>query len=409
MNFRIIYLIVFSLLIFHPARLSSQEDKIALTGFSKGYIVRSGGDTIKGSIKKPSTDAISDTVYFKTRNVSPGIFSPFEVAEFGIYRNGEVYRSVEVPTLRGPELSFIRILMEGDYSLFYYKTIQSKHFLIRDPVGKITDLAENLTVNTAEKTTDFSPVNNFNLNLRMAFAAVPEILSKTYRVKPEKKSLGRFLKNYYNNKGIRYVDYNRFGKKTYMGIVLGTSFDRFVPRSSAENLQTFSRPFPYAGINMLFKNINTGAGFFMQSTLGYKSYHFYYSEIAQSGRLFNESFIKSFVSTTRTGFSLESVSKKGINPFIEVGPLISVLILPHYENYTDFLSEGGNIGYSYHDHARLYHSIYYGAFVRTGISLNMKNLNLLRVSLGYDFYVNDGNESLNSIDLALTYRIKFHL
>jgi hypothetical protein len=390
-----------------PADIFSQKDTIPGSGFFKGFVIKYGGDTIRGSVLNPGRNDISNTVYFRNRETRSEKFDPFQLSGFGTYSPGKVYKAIEVPTMKGPELSFVRILFEGNYSLLYYKSFTTEHFLIRDPIGKITDLNENLNVNSGGNHSEFSPINDFNLNLKIAFADNPGILSGNNAVKLRKESLINLLRSYYDNLGVNYVNYSGYGRKYYLGIVLGTSFDRFIPNSTTNDLKSFSRYYPYAGFHILATNIYTGLGVSLQNTFGMKSYHYHYSRIVPTGTVYNESFIKSFISTTRTGFSYESVAKKNVRPYFEGGPALTVMIEPDFENYSDIVLTPGSLGFSYHDHKRMSSTLFYGAFLRGGVSVNTKRLNYLRLSIGYDYFMNNGNDRINSIDLSVAYRLKF--
>jgi hypothetical protein len=404
MKVRINWLIIIYLLLLNPGLISAQEGEPK--GFRRGFIIKYPGDTIKGLMVKPYRNEITKNVYFRLRKDNSNSYSPYELAGFGAFSPGRVFMSVEVPTTNGPELSFIRILIESEYDLLYYTSDKEKHFLIRDPVGKITDLAAAVIVNTEDLPDKTYLENSFNLNLKKAFEDIPELVSKSEQVKPEKKSLTRFMENYYNKNGINFLNYSGYGKASLLGIVIGTSFDRFIPVSSETDLNTFSIPYPYAGINLVRTNINTGFGIFIESMAGFKSYHYYYSYLINADEIYNESFIKSLFSTTRAGLTFESVSQTVIKPFIEGGAVISYLIDPQYENYTDVISEGGSIGYSYHNNDPLYPEFYYGAFLRTGLYLKILKKEPLKISLGYDYLISKDVAKIKSFDLALTYKLK---
>jgi hypothetical protein len=401
-----LFLVLFTLMIFSSLRLFCQEEDSQVLGFKRGFLVKSNGDSLIGRISNPFKDGISGSVYFRGKEGMRVKYSPFEVARFGIYKSGKVYTSNEIPLKQGSELLFARILIDGDYDLLYYDFLGTNHFLIRSPGGYITDLSGRQIINT-DKLTDKLSDSLFAQNLKRAFADKPEILSGHDHFKQNKKSLIRLLSNYYLKNGSKYVNYNGFGKMIFAEIILGSVFNRFVPFPSARSLQNSYTPSPYAGIGFLAVNNNTGLGIFAQSVFGVNQYHFSFSGITTSGTEFSESFIKSYISTTRAGFSAGTVSKKMIKPFFELGPVASVLISPKYENYNDFLRGSDGVVFSYHNHDKLYPDVYYGAFVRTGISLNFKKMNPLMISVGYDYMLSNRDSRINSVDLEFSYRLKF--
>jgi hypothetical protein len=403
---RLLFLVFFTLSVFCSLPAFSQEETSQVFGFKKGFLIKSNGDTIRGAVSNPFNNGISGSVYFRSKKDSPIKFSPFEAAGFGIYRTGKIYAANELPLKKGSELLFVRIILDGDYDLLYYDFLGTDHFLIKTPYGKITDLT------TQQKTDSGRPINRISdslyfQNLKRAFADNPQILEGYNHVKQDKKSLARLLSNYYRKNGINYVNYKAFGKKIYSEILLGSGFNRLVPFPAVKNLRNVYSASPYAGISIHTENINTGFGAFLQSVFGYNSYHFYYSDILASGTEFNESFIKSYVSTTRAGFFAESVSKRIVRPFFETGPVASILISAKYENYYDILRESSGAVFSTHNHDKLFPDAYYGAFVRAGMTVKLKNVNPLKISIGYDYLLSSKNAGINSVDLELTYRLKF--
>ncbi len=403
---KLYFLSFLTLSLFSCGQLFSQEESSQIYGFKKGFMVKSNGDTIRGRISNPFKDGISGRVYFRGKDGIRIKFSPFEVARYGIYKTGKVYTSNEVPVKQGLELLFVRILIDGDYDLLYYDFLGTHHFLIRSPGGKITDLSEKQKIDASSFTGKLSD-SLFTQNLKRAFADKPEMLSGYDHYKQDKKSLVRLLSNYYFKSGSKYVNYNGFGKKIYPEIVLGSAFNRFIPSPSLKNLQSVYSTSPYVGLGLLATNLNTGFGMIFQSVFGMNSYHFNYSGSIATGKEFNESFIKSFISTTRAGFFLEPVSKNMIKPFLEAGPVASFVISPKYENYFDILRESYGVVFSYHNHDRLFPDVYFGAFARTGISLYIKKMNPFKISIGYDYLLSNGEARINAFDLALTYRLKF--
>lgn len=393
------------LLFLFPGLCSAQQGESK--GFRRGFIIKYPGDTIKGFVDNlPGRNELTKNIYFRGRKENSNSYSPYDIAGFGAYFPGKVYMSAEVPAADGPELSFVRILIESEYDLLFYSTGKEKHFLVRDPVGNITDLAAAVVVNTENLTDKTYLENSFNLNLKKAFKDIPELVSGSDQVKPEKKSLIRFMEYYYNKNSINYYNYSGFGKASLLGIVLGTSFDRFIPVSSETDLNTYSVPYPYAGINLLFINTNTGLGIFIESLAGFKSYHYNYSFLNNADEIYNESFIKSLFSTTRAGITFEAVSQTLIKPFIEGGAVITYLIDPQYENYTDVLTEGGSIGYSYQSNDPLYPEFYYGGFIRTGFYFKIHKKEPIKISLGYDILKSKDVAKIKSFDLAITYKLK---
>lgn len=399
MRVHLFLLCIFSLLLLHSFEAFPQNKTIPLSGFKKGFIIKYNGDTIKGKLLYPAKDSIPGIIYFRPVGGKKGLRNTFDIAGFGNYITRKVYRTIEVPKITGPELSFVRVIMDGDYDLFYFSFRWEDHFLIRDTNGKLTDL-NNIT--NAD-----DPMSSYRENLKLAFADSPEIPKEYYRTEPKEEPLKRMLQNYYDKKGLNYINYSGFSKNYSWGIIAGNSFDTFIPGLSGKKLSSSSKPYPYAGLTLSSTNPNTGRGVFLQSTVGFESYHYSFSDLLPTGTGFNESFIKTFISTTRTGFTIEEASQNALRPFFEGGAVVSLLFLPVYENYYDFLSTDNLHAFSFHDHNRLHPAFYYGLFIRTGMSYKIQKMNSLRLSIGYDILKSKGGAGINSLDLALTYKIKF--
>jgi hypothetical protein len=392
--------------IFGTVPLCSQELTSEMHGFRKGFLVKSNGDTLRGSILNPYGDGISSTLFFHHKKAQTEKYGPFEVAGFGFYKTGKIYTANEVPGSEGSGLHFVRILIDGEYDLLYYDYLGTDHFLIKNPLGKITDLSGNQPVTQAFNNGIVSD-SLFNQNLRVAFADKPEILQDYGPVQMNKKSLVKLLSSYYSKNGVRYTNYYRYGKKIIPEIILGSGFSRFVPNATVKGLQSTYGPSPYLGLGLHATNMNTGTGVFLQSVIGLVSYHFNFSDIYPGGTVYNESFIKSYVSTSRAGLSVEPFKRGILSPFFEIGPMASVLISPGYENYYDVLREDSGEAFSFHDHKLLYPVIYFGGFARAGIGVNMRKLNPLRISIGYDYMLSSEDPGIDVLGVELMYRLKF--
>jgi hypothetical protein len=405
MNGKHYIFIIITLILSCTTQLYAQEANSVIRGFKKGFIIKSNGDTVRGKIINPFRNGISATVYFHYKRNKPVKYGPFDLAGFVFNRSGKVYTANEVPGRKGIELMFVRLLIDGEYDLLYFDNFGTAHFLIKSPSGKITDLSGK----PGNQDYFISNISDslFKQNLKLAFADNPEFLSEYGRIKNTKRSLIKLLSNYNFKNGIRYINYDHFGKKIFPEIIIGSGFNRFVPSSTIKDLQSAYGPSPYIGLGLHAANTNSGTGVFLQSVFSLSSFHVNHIDPAPPVKIYNESFIKSYISTTRAGFSLEPFKKRIINPFIEIGPMASLLISPKYENYHDVISESTGIAFSSHDHAKLYPDTYYGGFVRAGVSVNKRRMNPLRISLGYDYMLSNGDPRISSLGLELMYSLKF--
>jgi hypothetical protein len=200
------------------------------------------------------------------------------------------------------------------------------------------------------------------------------------------------------------------GEKTrslYIGFVTGVTFNKYQVTNKYQRFESFSEPSPYAGISLTLINNNSGFGILLQSTIDYKTFNYSYLTENQTTSNYHETSLKSLSSTSGIGIIFTPVSGKLLKPFIEGGALLNIFLNPEYENYINEVHSRDNVIFSFYNHDVLNSAFSYGAFLKSGIMLNMKNGNTFKLTGGYDFLMGSGNVRVHSFDLSITYMIKF--
>jgi len=406
----IFYYFIFFLLLFIPlGELFCQTYPGSVHGFSRGFIIINRGDTVQGFIGTQYNTSPGTSCIFKSdRTDYPEVFGPLDLAGYSTYYNGQLFLSISVPAENGDNLLFIRILFDGTYDLLFYESPGKKHFLIRKPDNSIVDLTYPPALIMEKSLQGMSLLERFQYALGSVFSHTQAIQEYTKDVRPEVSSMIEYFKKYHELSGDSFTIYNGIKKSLYVGLATGVTIDNYFPNIQSVNIHSFPEPSPYAGIYAKLPLCYTGSGLFLQSSLGYKTHHYFYSTKDQFVYDYYEIFIKSLVSISRLGFTLNPVSVTKYKPFIEGGGLVCAYLNPRFDNYHDMMFTENNTAFSYYNNDVLTSSLYYGAFLRAGIMKILKYKNSIRLSAGYDYLMNSGPERIQSIDFSLTYMMKFN-
>jgi hypothetical protein len=405
---RIKYFILFLLIFVSTEELFCQKDLASTRTYVRGFIITSTGDTVEGFIGNQFKNTLRSVCIFK-----PGIrdkattLGPSAIAGFGSYVNNQMYISTPVLTGSGENLLFVRELLDGTYDLLYYEFLGLKHFLVRKPLAKIFDITYPPELTESDYLNGISRNEKFSEEISSVFLSSPEMLEYAKNVKPEVGSMVNYFKKYHEISGYPFKIYRGRQNSLRVGLIIGVTFDRYVANPAYKKIQSSTKPASYAGIYANLINNNTGSGLFLQTAVSYKSHHYSYSVEKSLSKNYYETFMTSFVSVSRLGFTINPPTITSFKPFIEGGALVNIYLNPKYDNYRDEFLTVENTIFTYHNNSILNSLFYYGGFLRAGIQLNLKSNNLLRFSGGYDFLLSSGTERIHSIDISVTYMMKF--
>jgi hypothetical protein len=393
------------LLVVGPVNISAQSKRSNIQQFSKGFIIQNNGDSVPGFIYSLADKKnLVKSIYFKSNKYFESqIFYPLDISYFGNPSGTDRYISVGVPGLQGSELSFVKVLLEGLYDMFYYNLLGVNHILIRDPSNRVFDVTSPPDLYLGKTQSGEMTRDNFEQNLRTVFADNPEIIKNIDQVKATKKSLLKLLLDYYDNNGKAYKLYGVSLFDLKGGITAGITSDNLKIKEDGKYVNSEASMSPYFGFNGIVANRNSGLGIMLESVVAPKSFHYYYNTDYPLTREYNEVFLKSLVSITRMGLNYSGFSGSKLNTFVEGGGILSAFVSPKFDNYKDVLNKSDNVVVSSLKHEAKNSSLYFGAFVRAGINIDLKNNNGIRISGGYSTAIANGSEKLNSFDLAVSY------
>lgn len=196
-------------------------------------------------------------------------------------------------------------------------------------------------------------------------------------------------------------------RSLYIGPVTGITLNKYQVTNKYQRFESFSEPSPYAGIYLKLMNNNSGFGILFHSIIDKRTYNYSYLTENQSASIYYETTLKSLTNTSGFGIIFTPVTSKLLKPFVEVGALVNIYLNPEYENYINQVHSQDNTIYSFYNHDVLNSAFLYGAFLRSGIMLSMKNGNEFKLTGGYDFLMGSGNVRVHSFDLSITYMMKF--
>jgi len=113
-------------------------ESIAQSGFGKGYVVLTSGDTVKGFIQssRPRKNFV-ECVFRRNRSDPPVIYSPFQLVSF--FYQDNYYVSETVLAQGHPTRVFLKVLVQGHLNLFSGK---NNLFYVRMDTGRISVLEE---------------------------------------------------------------------------------------------------------------------------------------------------------------------------------------------------------------------------------------------------------------------------
>ena len=401
------HLIILFTLFAVPICSFSQQTKFKGPDFFSGFIIKTSGDTIWGLLKVPYLDVRVTNFFFReTYNGINQLMEVFTVNQFG-NRNGKIrFASIEIPLLNSSEISFVRLLVEGPYNVYFYKFIGIEHVMILGPSGRISDVTNPPALPSDQVRDIRLSEESFNETLKSVFADDPELSATVGKFKPNHKSISKQLIRYYNEKGISYNSYGINVVGFIPGITAGVTFDRLV-FDNGNDIQSSVVPSPYVGINLTFNNSGSAFYTFLENSLSFKSLHYTWLKEFPTTTEYNEVFLRSKVNITRAGFNYSIMPERRINPLIEAGGIVSVSLSSEYDNYKDILHTSDNMVYSYLNHDALHSSNYFGAFVRGGININLFNNKYLQLTGGYDYQFGANKEKQTSLTFSVLFFNKF--
>ena len=372
-------------------------------GFFPGYIIKNNSDSVKGYIKIPDFESRLTQITFRERFSDPDyILNPYAIPRFGNRSGTLKWISVDVPLLAESELSFLRVLIEGKYSIYYYKILKYEHVMILDPDGNMTDVTNpaELSVNRLE-----GPLvtrDMFHEYLQAAFIDEPDLVSSVNKFKPRHNSIAKNLLQYYIVKGLSYKSYGVRKLKIAAGISASAMFERILFTSSPEYESTVTLS-PAVGFNINLGLSNSGFSGFLESFFSFQKFHYAYESDRSPLIDYFETFADSKVSLTRLGINYTFNTGKGIDPVIEAGGSLQATITSKYNNYQDIYSTVSRTAFTYLNHDKLNSEIFLGGFTRAGINIHFARDKLFRITAGYERKWGSKDDVISSWPVSISF------
>ena len=198
----------------NPSELSYIKEEYQLfsqENFIKGYVINAQGDTLKGWVDYRNWTYNPAKIKFKESGKGSAVLGPSDILEFGV--NNEKYVSTiadtEVSPLslnaldKNPQLRirisrlFLQVLMDGEKSLFVYKSANGKeNFYIRqDSLLQLLIYKKYLkTINNADIVVENK---TFTGQLNIYFANCKDLQKRISKLSYTRESLKRIFQEYY--------------------------------------------------------------------------------------------------------------------------------------------------------------------------------------------------------------------
>lgn len=383
---------------------NSQPEKKTQNYF-KGFIIRNNGDSLRGYIELSSLQDRSKWLFFKRGlNGIDQQFYPSDLSALGSRNQMYRYSSINVPLLDSSELSFVRILVKGVYSVYFYKMLNLEHVLIIGPNKEVIDVTNPPWLSLDRSKNINLSRDLFKEILLSVFSNDPRLSASIENFRPDHRTISMQLIKYYEEEGMPYESYGIKNTVLIPGIIAGVTFDKLHPGNLNE-VRSVTSSSPYVGINMVVKNSHSRIGYYIENSIALKSFHYTYQIKDSPITEYYEVFQKSTVNLTGIGINLTSWSNRRIDPVFETGIVLSSTLSSNSDNYKDILNENEDIVYSYLTHEKPPTQLFYGALMKGGICYNMASNKFMKFTAGYSTYWNNGKDILNSFILSVSYSI----
>ncbi|MGD1840364.1 MAG: hypothetical protein ACFB0B_05625 [Thermonemataceae bacterium] len=205
--------------------------------FVEGYIISLEGDTLRGMIDFRNSEKNPSQVIFKRGNQVEK-FSPYQIQQFGV--NGEIYVSASVEKEVSPdylgELNalpdvklekdtvFLQSLIEGDKSLYFFKSEKRKNNFYIEENGAYTLLLHKRYFKEVNGKKIISHNRSYVSQLSAYLQDCPEINQPLSKTEYSLKSLRKLFETYYACKDEKILFENNIEKiPPEFGVVAGAS------------------------------------------------------------------------------------------------------------------------------------------------------------------------------------------
>lgn len=401
-------LVLFLLFTLSSSLAYSQSGYTKGRGYVRGFVITSAGDSIPGFIELPSWGGKFNFFNFKTSNNSEKkSYDAYQISSLGTSNGRFVFKSIEIPTFKSSELSFVQQLVMGPYNLYGYHFMNFDHVVIEGMNRKFYDLTNppNPSLNNDSRPITISR-EKFKSDLSIVFSEDPEIALAMGSIEPSRRKIVKSLTEYYNQKGTNYEVYGIREIKFYYGVFGATTFENSTFLFVDTKIKSDFSAVPGLGLILGVANKRSGLGLFLEGEIGHRSTHYSYKEIVPSMEFYFEGFQKDLISNTRLGISYAPPGRSRFIPVIEGGGIFSISLNNQTHNYYDVKIISENTAFSSSDNALAISEKYYGGFIRGGIQMKNSKNNSIKFSVGYDLLYDLNGERTSGIRTMFAYQFK---
>jgi len=163
---------------------------IAQKNFDPGYIIKHAQDTVRGFIEVAMESELTMGIKFKTEaNSELKEYAPADLLGFGLEQN--VYRSMRFLNTSGDtlkETAFVKQLVSGEYSLFYYVTPDRNFYLLQKDTS-IYFLYDRISSSSGEIIKE----GNYQNYLHLISIPCEKLSNRYERVEFDNKNMANFV------------------------------------------------------------------------------------------------------------------------------------------------------------------------------------------------------------------------
>lgn len=170
----------------------------AQSDFRDGYIVKNDNDTLYGLIDYRGNIANSKKcIYKESVNAEKQVFSPGDLKAYR-FTDGKYYVSKAIELGKANDLVFLEYLINGIVDIYYYRDLNTDHYLIDKGDGVLLELKNDEREVIVNGETYLKNSNEYIGRLKYIFMESPSVSKKVEGISLDSKSLIKIAKDYHN-------------------------------------------------------------------------------------------------------------------------------------------------------------------------------------------------------------------
>lgn len=386
-----------------PSTLDRGFTNIISSELNNGFLINKNNDTIRGFIGNSLTSSIFTKCYFtpsKDENMVP--FFPGDIKGFGIDKGHKIFASAKLKIGQRDTIAFARLLLDGTLDLFFYETDGKNNFLIRDSEDKTYNVSYPPELRKDDYLNGLNASKKFNIITDSIFSELN--IQVENKIKPSVKSFINILREYHHTADMPFkvVIPERIIE---VGPMVGVRFEKYKQNIYNNGFKSYFEPAPYGGFYLKICDSKSRLGFVLGNTISYNSNRYSYKINKENQSVFSQTSITTLAYNADAGLTYNPLKRSFPLSFIDIGGAIRYHINPDYVTLTNEVYDG-NAVMSYIDNDIRDSKLFYGGFIRAGITRNLRN-NKISVAGGYYYLLSNFSTTIHSFDISLLYTIRF--